>query len=278
MPICRSMCGHINALLLWIDGCRSCFANTCHLPIMLRSASKLDVVFSKYPKPMGCTSYFINNSGYIGKNWGRVPIVTLTHLKKPGRGHNPLHSRTSTLEDSQLRALCMWNIELIWFLWIGGPLRKSLPRKKKWWEISIFGPAVVAKKSQNTSSERGTLSLSKANFGHKTLSPIMSPLLRIQKPNSWSFVKPLRPNLWDTQMEVVMKRFFISVALGRAKVSKPGQNCNKMWVFMCNIKRTTTMSEPFLLPSSPPPPIEPSSVRGQAATSLQDWTLACLFF
>ncbi len=91
---------------------------------------------------------------------------------------------------------------------LGGPLRKSLHRKKKWREISIFGPAIVAKNSQNTSLERGALSHSKANFGRKTLSPIMSPLLRIQKPNTWSFIKPLRPNLWDTQMEVVTNRFF----------------------------------------------------------------------
>jgi hypothetical protein len=75
-------------------------------------------------------------------------------------------------------------IIIVFSLVLGGPLRKSLPRKKKWREISIFGPAIIAKNSQNTSSERGALLLSKANFGHKTLSPVMSPLLRIQKPNT----------------------------------------------------------------------------------------------
>jgi hypothetical protein len=139
MPMCRSMCGHVNASLIWIDGCRLCLANTCHLPIMLRLADKLDAEFSKYPKPMGCTSCFINNSGYLGKNQGRVTIVTLTHLEWPGRGHNPPHSWISTCEDSQLQALFMWNIELIWFLWSNQQQQMRNTQVGNWEILFLWG-------------------------------------------------------------------------------------------------------------------------------------------
>ncbi len=60
---------------------------------------------------------------------------------------------------------------------LGGPLRKSLPRKKiitgniKFWS---------SRRSQKFSKHLGALSLFKANFGHKTMSPIMTPLLQIK--------------------------------------------------------------------------------------------------
>jgi hypothetical protein len=62
---------------------------------------------------------------------------------------------------------------------IGSPFEKNSTYEKKLWEITFFCPAIVAKNSLNASPGSALDVLCHfslcANFGNKTLLPIMTP-------------------------------------------------------------------------------------------------------
>ncbi len=122
---------------------------------------------------------------------------------------------------------------------LGGPLRKSLPKKTK-----MAG-------NLNFWSSRCSWKFSKHLFGEIeapfcALKPILATRpcrqychpcsefrSQIPDPSSNHFI----PTSGTPRWRLWRCDFLISVALDGAKVSKPGQNCNKMWVFMCNTSR-----------------------------------------
>ncbi len=96
MPMCCSMCGHVHASLVWIDGCRTCLANMCHRPIMLHSADKLDTKFLKYPNLWDALAASLITAATLARIEGGSPLWPW-HISKDHGGATTLYTHELAL-------------------------------------------------------------------------------------------------------------------------------------------------------------------------------------